>query len=257
MDQNFDWAKEIPFRHDVWTLDFRFKPVRMIWVDVPVAKGQMQRKLIWYMVYSVTNPGKTMHPAEQSDGTYKVEFVDRPVRFTPVFLLESHTRMNDDVAFTKVYKDHLIPVAAPSVAMREDPHRRFFNSVEIGAGEIAVGKTAWGIATWEDVDPRTKWFSIYVEGLTNAYRWNDADNGSEGAERERRKKLADAYRFGDKDAAFTEKDFGKEEAIGNGRSPWRKVLKLNFWRPGDEYFEHEKEIRYGVPGRVDYEWVYR
>ena len=173
MNQNFDWAKEVPFRHDVWTIEFRFKPVRMIWVDVPGAKGQMQRKLVWYMVYSVTNRGKTMHPAEQPDGTYKVEFVDHPVRFLPVFLLEAHTRMNDDAAFTKVYTDHLIPVAAPSVAMREDPHRHFFNSVEIGSGELAVGKTAWGIATWEDVDPRTKWFSIYVEGLTNAYRWKN------------------------------------------------------------------------------------
>ena len=85
VDENFDWAKEIPFRHDVWTLDFRFKPVRMIWVDVPGAKGQMQRKLIWYMVYCVTNPGKTMHPVEQADGTYKVTFVDQPVRFLPVF----------------------------------------------------------------------------------------------------------------------------------------------------------------------------
>ena len=42
----------------------------------------MQRKLIWYMVYSVTNLGKTMHPVEQPDGTYKVEFVDEPIRFT-------------------------------------------------------------------------------------------------------------------------------------------------------------------------------
>ena len=37
-----------------------------------------------------------------------------------------------------------------------------------------MGKTVWGIVTWEDIDPRTKWFSIYVEGLTNAYRWKDA-----------------------------------------------------------------------------------
>ena len=197
------------------------------------AKGQMQRKLIWYMVYCVTNPGKTMHPEEQPDGTYKVTFVDRAVRFLPVFLLETHTRMNDDAAFTRVYTDHLIPVAAPAVAVREDPHRHFFNSVAIGAGEIGVGKTAWGIATWEDVDPRTKWLSVYVEGLTNAYRWKDAAG------------------------AFTQADFGKESAIGKGRRPARKVLKLNFWRPSDEYYEHEKEIRYGVPGRVDYEWVYR
>ena len=45
-------------------LDFKFKPVRMIWVDIPQPSGYMQRKLIWYMVYSVTNTGKVMHPVE-------------------------------------------------------------------------------------------------------------------------------------------------------------------------------------------------
>ena len=38
--------------------------MRMIWVDIPQPDGFMQRKLIWYMVYSVTNPGKIMHPVE-------------------------------------------------------------------------------------------------------------------------------------------------------------------------------------------------
>ena len=33
--------------------------------------------------------------------------------------------------------------------------------------------------------------------------------------------------------------------------------KLNFWRPGDQYHAHEDQIRYGFPGGVDYEWVYR
>ena len=47
------------------------------------------------------------------------------------------------------------------------------------------------------------------------------------------------------------------DPIGTGRRLSRKTLKLNFWRPGDEYYEHEKEIRFGVPGEVDYEWVYR
>ena len=96
-----------------------------------------------------------------------------------------------------------------------------------------MGKTVWGIVTWEDVDPRTKWFSIYVEGLTNAYRWVDRPGG------------------------FTKADFGDETQILKGRRLERKILKLNFWRPGDEYFVNEKQIRYGVPGRVDYEWIYR
>ena len=63
------WAKDVAFRHDVFNLQFSFKPVRMMYVDVPQTSGQMQRELIWYMVYSVTNAGKTMHPVADPDGT--------------------------------------------------------------------------------------------------------------------------------------------------------------------------------------------
>ena len=39
--------------------------------------------------------------------------------------------------------------------------------------EIAVGETLWGVATWEDIDPQIVRFSVYVSGLTNAYKWKD------------------------------------------------------------------------------------
>ena len=64
VDSKFDWAREIPFHRDVWVLKFQFKPMRMIWVDVPQPSGYMQRKPIWYMVYVVTNTGKIMHPVQ-------------------------------------------------------------------------------------------------------------------------------------------------------------------------------------------------
>ncbi len=227
VDPQFDWAKEVAFRHDVWALEFRFKPMRMIWVDVPQPSGQMRRKLIWYMVYSVRNPGKVMHPVLGDDGTYKVEYVDRPIRFIPEFLLEGHGAMQGGKGFTKVYPDRVIPVALGAIRLREDRTRRFYNSVEI-CGMIPVGQTVWGVATWEDIDPRIDRFSVYIQGLTNAYRWRDKPG---------------SYKKGD--------------PIGTGRRLSRKTLKLNFWRPGDEYFEHEREIRYGIPGGVDYEWVYR
>jgi hypothetical protein len=45
------------------------------------------------------------------------------------------------------------------------------------------------------------------------------------------------------------------------------MLQLNFWRPGDELDQSERELRYGVPlGKSDlygvgdgvaYQWVYR
>ena len=198
----------------------------------------MQRKLIWYLVYSVTNLGKTMHPVEQADGTYQVEFVDEPIRFIPVFSMEVHRRLDEnspDTGFRKVNKpmvDRLIPVALEPIRMREDRNRPFLTPRK-SCAQIAVEKTVWGIVTWEDVDPRMKWFSIYVEGLTNAYRWKDVRG------------------------EFTGHDIGKAEGIGKGRRLERKILKLNFWRPGDEYSPNEKQIRYGAPDKVDYEWIYR
>ena len=235
-DPSFDWAKDIPFRHDVWVLEFKFKPMRMIWVDVPQTGGRMQRKLVWYMVYSVTNPGKIMHPVEDKSLGYElfdkrlvweVKPVDRPIRFVPELLLEGHQFMKDGEGFTKVYPDRVIPVADRDIRNREDRNRPFLTSVEI-ARDIAVGETVWGVATWEDVDPRIVRFSVYVSGLTNSYRWKDGIG-----------------------------EYQKGDSIGKGRKLFRKTLKLNFWRPSDEYFEHEEEIRYGLPGGVDYEWVYR
>ena len=100
----------------------------------------------------------------------------------------------------------------------------------------------WCVATWEDVDPDTDFLTIYVEGLTNAYRWLEEGEGQPAAE----------------EFTYTE-----------------KVLQLNFWRPGDRYEERESEIHfgmppedvsrqglnlnqlYGVPERVDYLWIYR
>jgi hypothetical protein len=240
IDPKYPRAKNIAFRHDVWVLDFQFKPMRMISVDLPQPSGRMQRKLVWYMIYSVTNTGKIMHPVADVDLSYdtfdkrqlyEVKMEERPIRFAPEFLLEGHQRLHGDAGFTKVYPDRVIPVAMAAIRTREDPNRRLLNSAEM-CREIAVGETLWGAATWEDIDPRIVRFSIYVIGLTNAYKWKDEKVGGRYT-----------HQAGD--------------PIGTGRKLYRKVLKLNFWRPGDQYFEHEEEIRYGIPDGVDYEWVYR
>jgi hypothetical protein len=64
--------------------------------------------------------------------------------------------------------------------------------------------------------------------LTNAYRWEDAPGG---------------FKAGD--------------APGTGRTLLQKTLVLNFWRPGDEFVEDQRTIRFGSPGKVDYTWIYR
>ena len=65
VDDTFDFAKDVPFRHEVWMLEFKYKPMRMIWADIPGPDARMQRKQIWYMVYQVTNPGKAFRSVEQ------------------------------------------------------------------------------------------------------------------------------------------------------------------------------------------------
>lgn len=37
----------------------------------------------------------------------------------------------------------------------------------------------------------------------------------------------------------------------------QKVLQLNFSRPGDEFLQREEEVKLGIKGRVDWEWIYR
>jgi hypothetical protein len=210
--------------------------MRMIWVDEPFTGGHMQRKLIWYLVYSVTNSGKVFHPTEDADlnyatsekkQLYRVVPEDRPVHFKPEFELDTYQRRSAATLSNKRYPDRVIPVAMAAIRLREDPKRQFLSSVEM-CREIGVSETLWGIATWEDIDLATFKFSVLVSGLTNAYRWEDAPG---------------AYKPGDPPLT--------------GRKLYRRMLKLNFWRPADQYFAHEEEIRYGVPGGVDYEWVYR
>lgn len=223
---DYTWAKNVRFQHQIWCLEFRYKPVRTLYVDIPQKNGAMQRKLIWYLMYSVSNTSPMLIPKEKPDGTYEVATDSQKVRFVPeFFLLDRETH--------QIYPDKIIPVAVAQIRLREDPNRTFYNTAEM-LREIPVGQTVWGIVTWEDVDPRVDHFSIYVKGLTNAYKWED---------------LPQSYQKGDPTS---------------GRKIGVKTLKLNFWRPGDEYNETENFVRTGIPpllerglpAQPEYEWVY-
>ncbi|MBI2824569.1 MAG: hypothetical protein HYX69_07785 [Planctomycetia bacterium] len=194
-------AKNTVIRRDIWTLDFAFKPVRFVRVDVPAPEGRLQNKLVWYLVYSLKNT------------------TDAPITFVPRIVL-----MSKDTG--KVYPDRLVPLAVPLIRGREDRNRPLLNTIEI-TGRIppatkAQDGSVWGVATWEDIDPTTDRFSIYIQGLTNAYEWIDPPG---------------AFKEGDQP--------------GTGREFFAKTLILNFWRPSDKEYEHEDEIRFD-----NYQWEY-
>lgn len=195
-------AKSIRYEHEIWALEFTFKPVRYIDVDLPNDEGRFDRKKIWYMVYHVRNTSA------------------KPVRFIPRFMLHSWDN-------NKYYPDRLIALANKPIRLREDPRRRLLNSVEITDTPIqpstkTTDKSVWGVVTWEDVDPTTDRFSIYIQGLSNAYYWHDGEKSKDG-----------------------------------GQKYYRKTLQLNFYRPGDDRNENEREIRFGIPEEIDYRWVYK
>jgi hypothetical protein len=244
-DLDLKWAKDVIFRRDVYNLKFEYKPLRMVWVDLPQKTGKLQRKPIYYVVYSVTNvpladqkskPPRYgwMLPKLDENEKHKlvIQYKDRPIKFVPEFLLESPE-------YHKAYTDRYIPLAMQAIRAREDrrppvwskkdktiKRKPLRSSVEM-ATEIKVGETLWGVATWEEVDPRIDRFYIYVQGLTNAYRF---------------------------------KDDPKKFKPGAPRSAYRKTLlktlKLNFWRPGDEFYPEESEIRRGGKKTPDYEWLF-
>lgn len=255
-----DMAKEVTFRRQIWNLEFTFKPLRMINVDIPQPTGKYEKKLVWYMVYKVTNHGKHMTPTAEVDPlgnkTYKVLPTDFPVRFFPRVNLVTHDLVSagegaEMVVENKNFPDRLMPTAIPAIQRREDPAIPLRNAVEISQLNIPVSderndQSVWGVFTWTDIDPEADFFSIYIQGLTNAFKWEDAPGG---------------YKPGD--------------PPGSGRIYQYKTLRLLYWRPGDGVQESESEIRYGVPffaeeaqqarvlqiygldKRVDYLWLYR
>ena len=253
-------AKGVRLQRDVWALEFNFKPVRMIEVDVPRPGEKFDRKMIWYMVYFVRylpQPRQIARPGEKAEGEApkaegeapKAEGdaaqageepkVEEPkagagggdklptaVRFLPRFMLfsDQKTKAADGREISKVYLDRVIPVAMDPIRLREDPRRKLLNSVEISEKPIQLStetedNAVWGVATWEDIDPKTCWFSVYVQGLTNSYKIEPVvEKDDEGKETKRWQYL-------------------------------RKTLVLRFWRPADDKFERDREIRFGWPGR--------
>ena len=243
-------GKRAILRREIWNLEFAFKPLRMVSVDVPQPSGKMQRKLVWYLVYRVKYKGGDLKPAAEEDAwghtffpaAEAVSYEGR--RFFPLFVLESRE-------IGKAYTDRVIPAAKGPIQQRETPGQTLYNTVEITQQTIPlsderVDRSVWGLATWEDIDPQIDFFSIFVGGLTNAYQIEAPPKA--------------------------EQEGG---TAGAGRRCKFKTLQLNFWRPGDDVAQHEGELRYGVPidkdpasqreilkqygveRRLDHMWVYR
>lgn len=210
---------ELNAQQDLWTLEVNFKPMRMIWVDmIDPRTGRKSRQLVWYLIYKAVNRPL---PRREDTSDTTPQNVEDPLP-TPLFVPEFTLVTNDNTG-EKVYHDVVLPEAQAAILARE--HRdgdryRYKNPVEI-VGELPQvtpkdAKTEdalYGIVTWRAVDPETDYFTVYMTGFSSAYKLADAD--------------------------------GKVV-------PWRKTIVQEFWRPGDEFRQTEREIlRKGDPQWID------
>ena len=178
----------------IWVLDFRFKDPRLITVDIP-GRG---RKLCWYLWYQVINN------------------TSEPHLFIPDFELVTHDKPG-------VYHDQVLPKVQEAIKQVEDPldHLKIKNSVTISAEPIPVSKpdanprAITGVAIWDDVNPDSNRYSIFVTGLSNG--WSLA-----------------------------------EIPPDNKQVLRRKTLQLNFRRVGDRFYQHADEIRFVPPAEWIY-----
>lgn len=242
-------ASRVRFERDIWCLEFSFKPLRMMWVDLPTASGGVEKTLVWYLVYQVRNTGDVLGPAapsvkpEDFDAAAATTKSEQARRFVPNFVLEGHELNAAGQRLYRVYLDRVIPAALEPIRRRETPGRVLHTSASIAETPIPVASDrnaegVWGVAMWQGVDPEIDFFSVYTRGLTNAYRWSDTPG---------------AYQPGD--------------PPGKGRNFTRKTLQLCFWRPGDRFLEHESEVHFGPPTGKEFlygvekgqahRWIYR
>ena len=203
-----DKARRISFQRSVWSLEFGCKPLRVINIG-----GQN----IWYVVYFVRNTGEVRTPEKTAEQTIEVRGTQKPLRFIPSFVLEAHD-------LKKAYRARYRPDVVSQIARKERVTRgALHDSASISRMEIPVStpsadRRVWGVATWDNVDPRADYISVLVGGLTNAYRWQPPKGG---------------YRPGN---PTQEQDIVQS-----------KLLQLNFWRAGDSVDLNDAEITFGIP----------
>jgi len=140
-------------KEGIWVLDFAFKPVRIITVEVP-GKGRRQ---LHYMYYQAINKS------------------GKPRMFVPQFSLVTDTG--------KRYEDTVVPKAVQVIQAREEPTIPLLGAVDMvgvipASTRQGIDDAVFGVAVWENVDPAADKFSVFIRGLSDGYQLVPAAEGS-------------------------------------------------------------------------------
>ncbi len=220
----FGQTQSVVFFRDVWQYEFAFLGLRQVRLNVTQADGTQKPQNFWYMVYRVRNVGKNISFEEVKENPEfdhikkelrqdKADFVAAE-KFVPRFYLEGWVKQAGQQYERKVYRDQIRPEILKEIQYLEDPNLPLLDTVQMMNTDLPAIKSptdpgVWGIAIWGDVDPKIDYVSVYVSGLTNAYRMDRSEDG---------------------EISFR-----------------RKTLQLNFWRPGDAVAQERDRVDFGIP----------
>jgi hypothetical protein len=213
----------ILFRDSVYQYEISFTGLRQARLKIPIGNGGIATRNIWYMIYRLRDTGETMtfdqvKQNPEFDHLMNELKVGKPLpagekKLLLRFTLEGWIPVGENGQYQKVaYRDSIDPIVLAQIRQREDPNQVLLDAHQMSKVEIPLATNAadpgvWGVAIWEDVDPRLDYVSVYVKGLTNAFRLNPDPNAP---------------------SKF-------------------KTLQLNFWRPGDTVNQETDFIDFGIP----------
>jgi hypothetical protein len=269
------WAKDVRHSRDVWCLQFSFKPLRIIEVDIPNAAGSFDKKKIWYLVYNVAHSGpadleekrinsvlgsevlagneknlpvpgdKTSENLPRSaplevrrqTGTFEPSpGKDVPIRFVPQFVLATHRLVLGT-----------LPVHPETEKMEWQTEAVSYNdrfiplalpAIMKREGMRGVPKTTVTFPNEEIATGQDFWgVAMWTDVDPRIHEFSIYVSG-----------LTNAYQWSDKkgeDGAYV--NTGK---IGEGRILKRRVLKIDWWRVGDAHSLNESQIHFGAKNNI-------
>jgi hypothetical protein len=179
---------------DIWALEVRYKPVRMLVLKrAGSAGGDSKTELYWYLAYRVVVRESSRLPDAASPGD------ERPL-FVPEFTL-----VTNDGNSSRRYPDRVFAGVVAAINKRERYQHK--NAVEVVAplppmtpDRSKTLRSLDGVAVWHGVDPDTDHFAVHMAGFSNGYRVRAAENGTEVVER--RMLVQNFWRPGDRFEQF-------------------------------------------------------
>jgi hypothetical protein len=157
---------ELPLdKPGVWTLHFRYKPIRIANLEIFEAGGRLSQATVWYLWYQVYN------------------MTGEPQVFFPEFELVTKD-------LNTSHLDEIHPYLVSQINRIEnptgEPRLKVHSSIEISKRPIPPSKpdaipiTVSGVAVWTNLQRRaagTNRFSVYITGLSNGLAVEEMPTG--------------------------------------------------------------------------------